>query len=109
VAKANEAAAKANERAAELKIALEKEVSLRQPRNLNPTQRAQIIADLAVAPKGKVYVIGSFFDAESTQFANQIADILKAAGFEISEMSARPNRPIGYTAPGVWLWGTRSP
>ncbi|WP_434877302.1 hypothetical protein [Bradyrhizobium sp. HKCCYLRH2057] len=104
VARANENAANAQKQTAQLELALEKERQARLPRSIGRDQREKLIAALKSAPKGKVFVIGSFFDAESTQFANEISQILKDAGFEISDMLPRPNRPIGYNQPGAWLW-----
>jgi hypothetical protein len=105
VAKANENAAIARKQAVELEHALETERIARSPRSISSEQKADLVAALIPVPKGKLFVIGSFFDAESTQFANQIIEVFKAAGFEVSEMpKERPNRPIGYTQPGAWLW-----
>jgi hypothetical protein len=104
-AKANEAAARANERAAELKLELDKEVAARQPRHLTPEQKATVVEALRNSPKGKVFVVSSFFDAEARQFGAEIEDALRASGYEVKEIPQdRPQRPIGYTSPGAWLW-----
>jgi hypothetical protein len=84
-------------------LALEKEVAACQPRHITADQKAQLINALQLSPKGKVFVQGSFFDAESRQFAAEITKVLKAGGFDPTEVPQnRANRPIGYTSP--WLW-----
>jgi hypothetical protein len=86
-------------------LALEKEVAACQPRHITADQKAQLINALQLSPKGKVFVQGSFFDAESRQFAAEITEVLKAGGFDPTEVPQnRANRPIGYTSPGAWLW-----
>jgi hypothetical protein len=92
--------AKAKERAAELALELEK----RKNRSITPDQQMIIAPLLTAAPKGKVYVQPSFFDAEARQFAEQIIAALKAGGFNPEELPQRPNKPIGYTSPGAWIW-----
>jgi hypothetical protein len=104
IAKAQQNTAAANERTAQLELALEKERNARLPRSISAEQRAGLLAALKAAPKGNVFVIGSFFDAESRQYAEQILSVMTEAGFDTTEMPARPDKPIGYTSPGAWLW-----
>jgi hypothetical protein len=73
ISKANETAAKANERAAELKLALEREIAARQPRRINPQQRESLLNSLSkIAEKGAIAVSWKLFDEEAEEFGKQI-------------------------------------
>jgi hypothetical protein len=111
-AKANEGMAAAKERTAQLELALEKEKTARLPRTINAEQRAAILHNLKVfmpEPKGKLYVVPSRFDPEAIQYAAQISEILKAAGFTVLEDSGPATTILGYDAPGAWLWMNDAP
>jgi hypothetical protein len=86
-ASANEMAAKANERTAELKIALEKEIAARQPRQINPQQRVQLVDALSkIAVKGEITVSSKLFDEEAERFGKQILETLIDSGFPAKEI-----------------------
>jgi hypothetical protein len=86
-ATANEAAAKANERTVELKLALEKEIAARQPRHINPQQYAQLQAALTkIADKGEITVSWKLFDEEAERFGQQILQALIDSGFVAKEV-----------------------
>src|SRR5262249_33888417 len=98
--KANEAAAKANERAAELKLALEREVAARQPRTINPEQRAQIVSFISRAsPKTEVIVLWKAFDEEAEKFGKQVLEVLVAAGFPAKQGDG----PLSFGERGAWI------
>jgi hypothetical protein len=79
---ANEAAAKANERTVELKLALEEEIAARQPRHINPQQYAQLQAALTkIADKGEITLSWKLFDEEAERFGRQILQELIDSGF----------------------------
>jgi hypothetical protein len=79
---ANAEAARANQRAAELQMALQREIAARQPRTLSQEQHSLLVKGLQAAPKGRVIVKPNFMDMEATPFANQISRALAEAGFE---------------------------
>jgi hypothetical protein len=86
-ASANEMAAKANEHTAELKIALEREIAARQPRQINTQQRAQLVDALSkVSIKGEITVSWKLFDEEAEAFGKQILQALMDSGFPAKEV-----------------------
>ncbi|HXW70958.1 MAG TPA: hypothetical protein VEK34_05915 [Methylocella sp.] len=87
IAKANEIAAKANERAAELKLALEREVAARQPRRINQQQRDSLFNSLSkISEKGAIVVSSKLFDEEAERFGKQILQVLSDSGFVAKEV-----------------------
>jgi len=100
-ATANENAAKANERAAQLELALEKERAARLPRALRREQRSALINFLTPALKGRVIVKPNFVDMEATQYANQITAALTEAGF--TGVGDAPLDIISLDEPGVFI------
>lgn len=93
--------AKANERTAELKLALEKEIAARQPRQISPLQRAQIIEYLKNEPKGRVLVVSKMWDEEAEQFAKSLVAVLKDAGYDAEENTGEA--VLSFGAPGQWI------
>lgn len=93
--------AQANQRAAELNLALQREIAARQPRTINADDRAKIIARLATdtAPKGQVVVIWKLFDEEAIQFGRQIISLLRDSGFDAVE----GHGPMTFETPGQWI------
>jgi hypothetical protein len=104
IADAQERAAKATERTAELELSLAREVAARQPRSISPEQRAAIVEMLKPDRifKGPV-LINPVMDGEAWQFAEQIADTLKAAGFEPKDVP-QGDRMIGSNRTGAFIW-----
>ena len=98
-ASANEAAGKANERAAELKLALEKEIAARQPRRITAAQREQIVEALKLEPKGPISVTWKLFDEEAVQFGKDVLETLRAAGYDPKEERGA----FSFGIPGQWL------
>jgi hypothetical protein len=99
-AKANEVAAKANERTAELKLALEKEVAARQPRTISAQQHDQIVEYLKnTNPKGPITVVWKLFDEEAEKFGRQVIAALKDSGFDVTEGRG----PFGFGERGAWI------
>jgi hypothetical protein len=95
---AREGAAKANARAAEAQLALEK---YRAGRSLTPEQHGILLEALKAAPKGRVIVKPNFADAEATSFANQITGIFVEAGF--SGTGDAPLQIISINRTGIFL------
>jgi hypothetical protein len=91
-----------NERTAELKLALEKEITSRSPREIKPEQRTNLLTALnAVMPKGEITITAKLFDEEAERFEKQISDVLKEAGFDVKEVRG----PIGgFGAMGQWIF-----
>jgi hypothetical protein len=99
-AKAVAETAKANERTAELKLALEREIAERQPRTISANQHAAIVQYLRnVSPKGEIVVGWKLFDEEAEQFAKQIIFALNEAGFAAKE----GNGPLSFGQKGAWI------
>jgi hypothetical protein len=76
-----------------------------QPRTITPEQRIQLTNLLSSCPKGKVFVMASVLDAEATDFAKQIEDVLKNAGFEVVRPSSfsDPNSILATSQTGLHL------
>lgn len=91
-AEANARAAEAQQRAAEATAQAEAarlEIArLTSPRHLTAEQKSVLIPKLSSLPKGKI-IIGfkSFGPAETTDYGQDIWDVLLAAGFEIPHQS----------------------
>lgn len=82
-AKALAETAKSNERSAELKLALEREIAARQPRQISPEQHVKLVAALStIVGKGKLTVTWKMHDEESERFARQLLGVLIEAGFD---------------------------
>lgn len=100
IASADADAAKANERAAELKLALEREIAARQPRKITPEQHAAIVKYLAnAAPKGEIVVVWKLFDEEAEQFGKQVISVLNDAGFQAKGGQGA----LSFGIPGAWI------
>lgn len=52
-----------------------------QPRRISAAQRARLVSILSHAPKGKVFLICVLGDREGKTFANDINEVMKAAGW----------------------------
>jgi hypothetical protein len=92
-ARANEAAGKANERAAEAELALAK---IRTPRTISPQYSATMIAKLKQFA-GTPYALYLFDDPEAASLLSQIEWILEAAGWNGRSgpgdmVKSRPNK-----------------
>ena len=94
-AESNERAAKLEKEAQELKFELAK----LQPRNITPGQHAMIVSFLQNTDKGPVVVIWKQFDEEAENFAKQIMDVLKDAGFDVKE----DHGPMTFGRAGTWI------
>jgi hypothetical protein len=96
-------ASKANERAAELELALEREIAARMPRTISPEQRALIVELLSPdrIEKGQV-LINPAMDGEAWQFGAQILSVLKEAGFPASEIPFG-ERALAFSIPGAFI------
>ena len=93
--------AKANERTAELKLALEREITARMPRTIAPELKAAIVTILKAdsAPKGRIVVVWKLFDEEAERFAKQVIEVLNEAGFEAVEGQG----PLSFGEKGAWI------
>ncbi len=84
--------AEAQHEAAMAQLALKKhleEVAERQkPRNLTPEQRAKLLDILMAGAKGTYEIIYVAGDPESKNFANQLAAVLKDAGWTLERMDS---------------------
>jgi hypothetical protein len=96
--------ARANERTAELRLALDREIAARQPRTITVEQHDAIVAMLKPERiyKGRV-LINSTFDGEAWQFAEKISNVLKEAGFETQDVPMG-ERLLGINRSGVFIW-----
>jgi len=56
-----------------------------KPRQITADQKKQLLDLLVKGPKGPASVRSDFFDVEASQYAHQLSDVLKEAGFEIQE------------------------
>ena len=87
-----EAAARAEAEAGQLRRRL-------APRHVTDTQRATILRELAPAPKGSVLVRCVLGDGEGLAFAKQVADVLRAAGWTVGDVSQgvySGTNPVGF-------------
>ena len=102
-AKTTEASGRANERAAKLELALEREGAARMPRTISPEQRTLIVTLLSSdeIEKGPV-LINPAMDGEAWQFGAQILGALKEAGFPVSEKPFG-ERALAFSIPGAFL------
>ncbi len=99
-AKANVETAKANERTAELKLALEREIAARQPRTISPSQHAQMVEYLKTAEwKGEVIVVWKLFDEEAEKFGKQVLSVLSDSGFKAKSADG----PFSFGERGAWI------
>jgi hypothetical protein len=101
ITRATAETAKANERTAELKLALEKEIAARKPRTITPEQRARIVEMLRTEPRGSVVVVWKAFDEEAERFAKAVVSVLKDAGYDASEYAGPAILSFGI--PGQWI------
>lgn len=101
-AKANEAAATANQRAAELALALEKERAARLPRTVSAEQAGALASLLKDVPKGPVYVVPDWVDAEAKLFAAQIERVLRDIGYSVGPLTD-PGKPLSYGKLGAFF------
>lgn len=122
-AKAEKEAGDANERAAKFDAAranIEKEAENIQasnlalqakvlelqgkmrPRTISPDKKSELLRHLTACPKGKVFILASIFDAEATNFAAQLEDVFKSAGFDVVR-PALPNRDAVISVGSVGL------
>ena len=99
LANANTEAAKANERAAELKLALKKEIAAREPRQIKPEQRTKLVAALATIPKNEVTVSWKLFDEEAERFGKQLLGTLRDSGFDAKEVRGG----FSFGSAGQWV------
>lgn len=100
IAMADAEAATANERAAELKLALEKEIVATQPRKITPEQHAQLVDELSkIEPKGAISVTWKMFDEEASAFGKQLLGCFQEAGFDARAVDG----PLGFGLSGQWI------
>ena len=85
------------EKAARLK--LEEKV---KPRSISPEQEAILMTALAGRPRGPVFIVPDWMDAEAKLFAHQIETFLQKAEFPILELTS-PDKPIAYGKLGTFL------
>ncbi|HEY8334233.1 MAG TPA: hypothetical protein VIQ05_10625 [Tardiphaga sp.] len=99
-AKAMSETAKANERAAELALAIE----ARKNRTFTETQKKAIVDRLVPLPdKGKVLINVLMSDGEAFQFSDQVLSVLKDAGYDVEEVPQR-ERLLALNRTGLFLW-----
>jgi hypothetical protein len=77
--------ARANERTADLKLELEREIAARQPRKITPEQHTRIVEMLRPEAKGAVVVIWKAFSEEPERFAKAVESVLRDAGYDVRE------------------------
>ncbi len=75
-----------------------------QSRAITPEKRTELIGRLKDCPKGKIVILASILDAEATNYAMQLEDVFRSAGFAV----VRPELPspeavISIGPPGLHL------
>lgn len=75
------------------------------PRTITPDERTALLSNLKKCPKGKVFVEASILDAEATQYAVQIENVLTNSGFEVDRPSSfiDPNSILANSETGIHL------
>jgi hypothetical protein len=92
--------ARANERAAELALALEE----RKNRRVTDIQKEAIVARLKpLSTKGKVLFNPLMTDGEAMQFSDQIKTALEAAGYEVADVP-QGEQLLSLNKTGAFLW-----
>lgn len=69
-------------------------------RSLNSAQKAALIDKLKVLPKGTIFVRSNLMDGEAEQFAAELTEVLKSAGYSILQAYSEM---ISVNQPGVFM------
>jgi hypothetical protein len=109
IAEAKAEGSRANEKAVEAQVTLERERQARlkleqkiKPRSIDDAQESILLENLAAAPKGPILIAPAWMDPEAQQFAKRIEAILVKAGFPVAEF-ADSEKPLSYGILGAFL------
>lgn len=80
---------------------LKLEAKLR-PRSINHEDQRKLLTILKSAPKGRVVVVPKVFDEEAENYAAQISNVLKDAGYTIEPWKGQ--RPFSFSRSGAFIW-----
>lgn len=91
-----------------LKKHLEEEIERRKPRQITLQQRARLVEILSAGPKGSVDIECVLGDGEGLAFANQIDEVLKAAGWTTTGVSQGVFTPTNPAGAGILVHSGRT-